>query len=305
MMKKILLIAILLPIYFGITAQQDAMYTLYNYNTLAVNPAYAGSRDALTITALNRAQWLGYEGSPITQTLTMHSPIFNNKVGGGISIVQDITGPTKLHTIYSDLSYKLKVSEKGTLTFGLKGGLNILNNNLANIEVIDNDPLFNTNINNQLLPNFGFGLYYFKEKFYLGISSPRIIQNSFNSNSSILAEEKRHYYLVGGFVSQLNENIEFKPTTLLKVTQGAPFSLDLTNTFIFREKVWAGLMVRVGDAVGIITGIILKNHINVGYSFDWSYGLQTGRYNQGSHELMLRYDFIFSNQEKYKSPRYF
>lgn len=291
-------------------AQQDAMFTHYMYNTLAVNPGYAGSRDALTVTGLHRSQWVSFEGAPITQTVTLHSPMLNNKMGIGLSVVNDKIGPTKNTAAYLDLAYAIRVSEKGKLAFGLKGGINFMQANLNTLELDQqNDAAFQENVTSKMLPNFGFGIYYYLPKFYVGVSAPKLLENNFKTNSSTgsvnLVNEQRHYFLIAGTVFKLSNAVELKPTTFVKVTNGAPIEGDITASFIFNKKLLVGGMFRTGDAAGILIGYNFTEQFHAGYSFDWSYGLKTFKYNQGSHEIMLSYDFIYKDKQKVRSPRYF
>lgn len=303
-MKKIILSASIALILSNVQAQQDAMFTHYMYNTLAVNPAYAGSRDALTITGLHRSQWVNFDGAPTTQTLTLHSPIADNKMGLGLSLIKDKIGPTNTMSIYGDFAYKIQVSTKGKLAFGLKAGLNIMDNKLSQLKTTQgNDALFQSDVQSKLLPNFGVGAYYSQERFYIGLSTPKLLQNSFSTNS--IAKEKRHYFLIAGTMLRLTENIQFKPTTFIKVTQAAPIEADVTGTFVFHDRFNLGAMFRTGDALGVLVGYNFTDQFTAGYSFDWSYGNRTFKYNQGSHEIMLRYDLIYKSKDKIKSPRYF
>ena len=293
----------------GANAQQDAMFTHYSFNTLAVNSGYAGSRDALTVTGLHRSQWVSFPGAPATQTLTLHAPIMNEKIGLGLSILNDKIGPTKQTAFYGDFAYKIPVGN-GKLAFGLKAGLNMVSNDLNTLETDQTgDPNFQTNVKSQLLPNFGFGLYYSTPKYYVGLSTPRLLENNYESNttSGSVGGEKRHYFFIAGMVFPLNESgsIKLKPTTFVKVTQGAPVELDLTALFYFQDKFWVGPMLRSGDALGVLAGLNITDQFSLGYSFDWSYSNTTFKYNGGSHELMLRYDFLFNAKGKIRSPRYF
>jgi len=309
-MKKIITILLIVIVGYTASAQQDAMFTHYMYNTLAVNPAYAGSRDALTITGLHRSQWIGFDGAPITQTLTAHTPIINENIGLGLSVINDKIGPVNTTSLYADFSYRIKIDKKSHLAFGLKGGMNMVNNNLTSLNLDDkNDLAFIQNVQSKLLPNFGFGMYYSSDKFYAGVSIPKLLENNFANNttsgSTNLASEKRHYFLIAGTVFNINEGIKLKPTTFIKVTNGAPIEADVTASFIFHDKFWLGGMFRTGDALGILAGLNITNQFALGYSFDWSYANTTMKYNGGSHELMLRYDFIYKVEEKIRSPRYF
>jgi type IX secretion system PorP/SprF family membrane protein len=311
-MKKTLLITALTLGGLTTFAQQDAMFTHYMFNTLAINPAYAGSRDALTVTGLHRSQWVGFEGAPTTQTLTLHTPILNDKIGLGLSVLNDKIGPTKTTAFYADFAYKLRIGKTAKLAFGLKGGLNLLQGDLTKLELDQtNDVTFEENIKSDYLPNFGFGVYYYTPKWYVGISTPKLLENDFSSNTTTggtnLANEQRHYFLIAGTVFNLTSNgsVKLKPTTFVKVTNGAPLEADLTGMFIIQDKVELGAMYRTGDAVGLLLGYNLSDQFRLGYSFDWSFVNNTADYNNGSHEVMLRYDFIYKDKAKIRSPRYF
>ena len=294
-----------------VTAQQVPMYTHYMYNTLMVNPAYAGSRDELTITALNRSQWVDFGGAPITQTLSMHTPLRSEHIGLGLSILNDKIGPTNNTSANVDFAFIMNLSKKSKLALGLSGGANIFRANLSSLELTEqNDPTFVNNINNLITPNFGFGAYYSRERFYAGISVPKLLENSYSeisqpNGNTLIGKEQRHYILIAGALFNLSPNLALKPTTLVKVTAAAPVQADLTASFIIMKKFLLGAMFRTGDAVGALVGLDITEQFHLGYSFDWSYGLKTGKYNNGSHELVLRYDFIFSSKKQIHSPRYF
>jgi type IX secretion system PorP/SprF family membrane protein len=309
-MKNLLLIVAVIASSVGANAQQDAMFTHYSFNTLGVNPAYAGSRDALTVLALHRSQWVSFPGAPITQTVTAHMPIANDKMGVGLSMMHDKIGPTRNMGFFADFAYRLQVGEKGKLAFGIKAGSSFLSNDLAAISTTDGgDNSFAQSITSQFLPNFGAGVYYQLPRFYVGLSTPRLLENDYASNTTAgsVASESRHYFLIAGGIFDLSKDakIQLKPTTFFKVTAGAPIEVDITALLYFNQKFWAGPMFRTGDAVGVLAGLNITPQFALGYSFDWSYGNATGKYNAGSHELMLRYDFVFRDKKDVISPRYF
>jgi type IX secretion system PorP/SprF family membrane protein len=309
-MRKIIIIIQICLLAYGVSAQQDPMFTHYAFNTLAINPAYAGTRDALTITGLNRMQWVSFDGAPITQTLTGHSPIINKNIGLGLSVLNDKIGPTNTLSFYIDFSFKININEKAKLSFGLKSGLNYKKANLTDLQLTDpDDPLFLADQKSKLLPNFGFGLYYYTDKYYVGLSIPKLLENNFTestiSGDVNLASDKKHYFLIGGAVFNLSKDVILKPTSFVKVTNGAPIEMDLTANFILKEKFSVGLMYRTGDAIGILAGINITDQLSVGYSFDFSTANKTFKYNQGSHEIMIRYDLMFKESKIIRSPRYF
>jgi type IX secretion system PorP/SprF family membrane protein len=305
-LKKVILAVALISGSLNFYAQQAPMYTHYMNNTLSVNPAYAGSRDALTLTALYRSQWVGFKGAPVTQTFTMHTPLSNEHVGIGLSVLNDKIGPSNNTSVFVDYAYRFKLTEKSKLAFGLSAGINIYNANLSTLQLDQQiDPSFQNNVNNHVTPNFGFGVYYSRERFYAGISVPGLLQNSYLANGKDLTgKEQRHYFFIAGTMLTLSENLAFKPTTLIKVTNGSPVQADLTASFIVLKRLLVGVMYRTGDSFGGLAGFDITDQLHLGYSYDWSYGLQTGTYNQGSHELMLRYDILF-NKKQIHSPRNF
>lgn len=306
-MKRIRII-LAVTLLSGVTAfgQQDAMYTHYAFNTLAVNPAYAGSRDVITITGLHRSQWVGFDGAPVTQTLTFHSPIFTESLGAGLSIINDKIGPINMTSLYGDLSYRFKLTEKTKLAFGLKGGGNLMQGDIASLETTQAGDGAFQNISSKFLPNFGAGLYLSNERWYLGLSAPKFLENGFTTNTVGVSEgEKRHYFFIAGAVFDIANGLKLKPTTFVKATEAAPLEADLTAMFIIRDKLELGVMGRTGDAVGALIGFNFTNQLRVGYSFDWSFENTTAVYNAGSHEVMVRYDIVNSKPGKIRSPRYF
>jgi type IX secretion system PorP/SprF family membrane protein len=306
-MRKSLIILIVL-ISTAVTAQQDAMYTHYMFNTLAVNPAYAGSRDALTITGLHRSQWVGFDGAPTTQTLTLHTPIINEHLALGLSVINDKIGPVNNTSAFVDVAYRLPINDKAKLVFGLKGGFNVMQGDIASLTTESGNTSALQNIKGDLQPNLGAGVYYHAEKFYVGLSAPGFLENDFGTSDGNFVttyDQQRHYFLIAGTIFSLTDRLDLKPTGFLKVTEAAPIEGDITGTLLWDEKFWAGLMYRTGDAAGLLAGIQITDQLAAGYSFDFSFVNETIKYNGGSHEVMLRYDFFFKEEEKIRSPRYF
>ncbi|OFX25765.1 MAG: hypothetical protein A2033_15050 [Bacteroidetes bacterium GWA2_31_9] len=304
-LKIYIIVAILLTNVFNSFSQQDPMFTQYMFNTLAVNPGYAGSRGALNVTGLLRNQWVGIDGAPKTQTFFAHTPIINKNMAVGLSVVNDKIGPINQTFVYGDYSYTIKVTDNSKLAFGLKGGVNIIKGNLTSVDLTEqNDQSFSTNIDYKPLPNFGFGLYYHSERWYVGLSTPKLLENKIEASVDYSKlSEKRHYFLIGGFVVDISESVKFKPSVLTKVTEGAPVSIDLTANFLFKDKLWLGAGHRLGDSFSALMQLQLNDQLRVGYAYDYTISKLT-KYNYGSHEIMLSYDFIF-RKDKILSPRYF
>lgn len=292
-------------------AQQIPMFTNYMFNMLSINPAYAGTRDALTIALIHRKQWVDFDGAPTTQTITLHTPFMNNKVGVGLSVINDVIGPIKQTSINGDYAYRLKINRKVNISLGLKSGVNIIQADLSNLSTVqNNDPAFASDIQSRIMPNFGVGVYYNTDKWYLGISAPKLFENNFEADNgkslvSTTKGEERHYFAIGGAVFDLSKMWKIRPTTFIKLVESAPITADLTTFFVYREQIEFGGMFRSGDAVGFLLGIYFTPQLRFGYSYDWSYVNNTVRFNKGSHEVMLSYDLIYKDKSKVFSPRYF
>ncbi len=298
----------------GLMAQQDAQYTQYMYNTMSVNPAYAGSRGQLSMAALYRSQWVGLEGSPQTFTINMHSPIRNSKLGYGISIVNDNIGDGVVQETYLDgiVSYTIDVSDEGKLSFGLNFGGSLLNLDFSKLNNFDNEPISGDNIDNKFSPNFGLGAYYHTNKFYLGLSTPRLIAADYFDNSQrdpnsvqFLSREKINFYLITGIVLDLNSQLKFKPALLTKVVGGAPLQVDLSASFLLNEKFSFGLAYRWDAAFSALIGFQLTDQLMLGLAYDKETTELGGtQFNDGSFEIFLRFELVRSFQ-RLVSPRFF
>lgn len=288
-------------------AQQDAQYTQYMYNTSVVNPAYTGSRETLNIFGLHRTQWIGLEGAPSSNNFSISSPIGKN-VGLGLTVVNDKIGPTSENNFAVDFSYGFNVSENYKLSFGLKGSANILNVDFTKLDIYNPaDPRFQHNIDNRFTPNIGAGIYLNSDKSYLGLSIPYLLESKHYDgtaiNSSFIASEKKHFYLIAGHVFNVNDNLQFKPSVLTKVVQGAPLQVDLSGNFLINKKFSAGVAYRVNASFSALAGFQVSNSIFIGYAYDRE-TTNLANYNSGSHEFFLRFELIKRNI-KIMSPRFF
>jgi len=291
-------------------AQQDAQFTQYMHNTISVNPAYAGSNVGTSLFLLNRSQWVGLDGAPVTINVSMHAPLKNSNVGLGVSVLNDKIGPSEESAIAIDFSYTLLMSETYKLAFGLKASGNLLNIDFNKLNQYNqNDYSFESNIKNKFSPNVGVGLYLYSDKSYIGLSVPNLLETKHFDKyanvgvNSLIAQERINYYLIAGHVFDLNRDVKLKPAILAKVVQGAPFQLDTSANFLFYEKFTAGLAYRWDVAVSAMVGFQASDSFFIGYGYD----LETTRlanYNSGTHEVFLKYDF-FNRFGKVISPRFF
>lgn len=303
MKNKILYIALLMASAAGF-AQQDAQYTQYMYNTININPAYAGSRGALSLFGLHRTQWVGLDGAPVTNAFSVNSPINNTKFGVGLSFVNDRIGPTQENLISADVSYTIQTSEKYKLSFGIKGSANMfsLDRDKLNPEEADDPSL--QGFKNKFSPNFGAGVYFHSDKLYVGFSVPSFIQQyAYDDNDVTVNKEKMNFYLMGGYVFDLSPSLKFKPAVLGKMVTGAPLQLDGSANFLINDKFVLGAAYRWDAAWSAMAGFQITNGMFIGYAYD----METTRlrnYNSGSHEIFLRYEFL-NNFNRITSPRFF
>ena len=309
-MKKRLLIFIVTLVASSSYAQQDSQFTNYMYNTININPAYAGSRGVLSIFGLHRNQWVGLDGAPVTNTFSLNAPINNSNIGIGFSIVNDRIGPSDENNISVDVSYSIKTSEKYKLSFGIKGTANLLNVDLTKLNIYNpGDNLAQYNVDNKFSPNVGAGVYFHSDKTYFGFSVPNMLetkhfdkdQTSFSAES--VASERMHYYFIAGHVIDLNTSIKFKPALLTKIVNGAPLQLDMSANFLINNKFTAGLAYRWDAAFSALAGFQISDSWFIGYGYDMEV-TKLANYNSGSHEIFLRYE-LFKNYDKVVSPRFF
>ena len=307
---KFIIIAIIVFSCNSVKAQQLPQFTQYMYNTISINPAYAGSRETLSIVGLHRSQWVGIDGGPTTQTLSVHAPMKNEKVGLGFSFINDKLGYENFSYMYADFSYTLNVSDNTKLAFGLKGGFTHYNldQELLNDPSIVNDLYFN-DVSNRWSPNIGLGMMLHTNKWYVGLSAPRVLNTDYNKgeNGSVdyVSLERVSYYLTGGMVFELSKNTKLKPAFMIKATNGSPISYDLTANFLFNEKFWLGAAYRFNESAGALGALVdfqVSKQFRVGYAYEHPIS-DIRPYSDGTHEILLMFE-VFKNK-RIKSPRYF
>lgn len=279
----------------NLLAQQDAQYTQYMFNTASINPAYAGSRNGLSLAALHRSQWAGLEGAPTTLTLNVHSPIGYKGVGLGFSILNEQIGPTSETYFDMDVSYTIRINRMAQLGLGVKVSahlLDVLFSRLNQDETMGSDVLLQQDIENKFSPNVGAGLYYYTDRFYAGISAPRILETKHFKESSIsTASERSTYYIMAGHVSDLNPFLQFKPTILTKLVAGAPLQVDVSANFLYNDNLLFGAGYRWSAAWNAVFGFYVSDGILMGLAYDREVStLGSTQFNAGSFEVLLRFE---------------
>jgi type IX secretion system PorP/SprF family membrane protein len=293
-------------------AQYDAMFTQYMFNEMFINPAYAGSKEAMAVTALHRQQWVNFPGRPITTTFSLHGPLQNNKMGLGLSILNEKIGVLNRNLVYLSYSYRVKLGA-GHLAFGLMGGIHSQLSKLADVKTVDaGDVQFTQNTPNVITPNFGGGIYYSTKKFYTGISVPRLVDDNvmFNSDGSgtvvksiSMNPSAFHYYFTIGRMFEVTEDFKVKGQAMVKAVPNAPLQYDINVNTLIKNLVWVGASYRSAADVSAILGCQINPQFIFSYSYDFPL-TKIQKYSQGSHEIALGYVFAYKGR-KITSPRYF
>jgi len=309
-MKSRILQAVILFMGIITFAQQDPHYTQYMYNMSVMNPAYAGSKENLSMGLLYRKQWIEIEDAPTTATFFGHLPVGKN-IGFGLSFISDKIGPVEENNIYTDLSYTLNLGDEHKLAFGLKMGFTI-----HNVGLFDDinytlpqpgDVAFSENISNAYF-NLGSGFFYYTNKYYVGFSVPNILKSKHldirtNGDEIEFGSEISHYFLTGGYVFDINDAVKFKPFFMMKSAFGAPTSLDLSANFLFNQKFEVGGTHRLEDSFGAMVNYAITPSIKIGYAYDHIVS-DLKVTTPSSHELILLFDLNFPKKVS-SSTRFF
>lgn len=290
-MRTIYYLLVLLLPGMGAFAQQRPAYSQYMFNSLALNPAYAGSQKQLNATAAIRSQWVNFEGAPKTQLLSAHAPIDRKNIGLGAMITHESIGVHVDWSAYASYAYQIKFKKAGMLSLGLQGGLNYRQSDFTKLTVqAGHDPLLG--YYKKATPNFGAGAFYSSSTAYVGFSSPFIVENkTFETNGDgTITENKeaRYYYLTGGKVLDVNHKVKVMPSFLFRMQDQMPLGYDLSMNFYYNEIIGAGLSYRNGDAIIGMFQMFLNENLSFGYAYDYTIS-SLSNHTQGSHELMLNY----------------
>lgn len=298
---KIVLVGALLLSATIVFGQQHPMYSQYMYNGLAINPAYAGSHEVLSMTALMRKQWAGLEGAPSTQTISAHVPVERKRIGFGLMVMHDKITVTDQTGLQASYAYKIP-TKRGKLSLGIQGGFSHYRSQFS--EVLDDDEAFYWKDINEFQPNFGFGVYYSSNRFFLGLSVPQLLQHNMdNSRDGVAARFLRHYFVHTGFLFDLSQNFKLKPNLLVKAVSGAPVEFDLNANLYYKNLLGFGVSWRTMDAVVLMLHVQIAEKLQFGYAYDIT-TTELRKVSNGSHEIYLNYRLPLSFTNVI-TPRFF
>jgi type IX secretion system PorP/SprF family membrane protein len=280
-------------------SQQNSQYTQYMYNMPVINPAYSGSSGVPVVRVAGRTQWVNVLGAPRTASFSIDAPV-GRSVGLGFSVIHDRVGPVRENIVSGDFSYTIFTGGEGRLAFGLKGGIRSFN--IGILTTIDPDPI-NVPID-RVSAIIGAGVFYYTDKFYAGFSSPNLLKTKYDNRDIAIitdANDSAPFYLTTGYVFDITENIKLKPSTMLKMASDSPLSIDISTNLLINNNLEFGLSYRIDDSLAAMVGIQASEKFRIGYAYDYSTS-NFGRFNSGTHELLLIYKF---NRRDMKSPRFF
>ncbi len=305
-MKQILILLFAITCLNGM-AQQDEMYTQFFTNKLAINPAYAGSKEALNILALYRTQWVGFEGSPKTMSFTAHTPILKNTSGIGISIVNDKLGI--FNSMILNLSYAFRIDFPiGKLSMGLSGRIQRMQADWTKTNPYNiNDSEVPFVSNNLFLPNFGTGIYFYNDVMYAGIAVPHLLNNKYKfdgtNNVETMANAERHYFAMAGALIDLTSDIMLKPAFQFRYAKNSPMGFDFNVNFVFFERLVLGGSVRARDSYSAVAQFWFDKKLSMGYSHDFTF-TRLASYHKGTHEIFVSWDLPLKGFGV-ENPRFF
>jgi len=310
-MKKLtILLLFITGFVFKSQAQQDPLYTQYMFNQLVINPAYAGSKDRLSAMLLYRTQWVGFEGAPQTTTFSIHTPFLKERMAVGATFVNDEIGLA--HNLYFTgyYAYRFKLTENTRLSFGLSAEVKRQQMDWSQANPLFSllDPNIPVGDPSRTLPNFGVGAYLDNDNYYIGFAVPRVVENKLDFTNGLTtivestAQQQRHFYLMGGFIMDVNKDVKFKPAALIRYTDNAPLAVDVNLSALFAERLWLGMTFRTGDSFDIIAQFVL-DRMRIGYAYDYTV-TRLRQFNSGSHEIMITIE-LDGKTKGVHHPRYF
>lgn len=305
MKKKLIVIAILLVSFVQCYSQQESQYTQYMYNTMSINPAYTGTRGVPSILGLYRTQWVGLEGAPQTGSFSIESPISYDGQALGLSVINDIVGPSTTTNVAGNYSFPIQLSSELKMNLGISAGFNFMKVDFNELTISDPDDPYLSGVLSRNSPNIGAGVYFHTQKWYFGISVPQILETKFYDDvQTSIVTQKMHFYAMGGYVFDLNEDLKFKPAAMVKAVNGAPLAVDLSANFLINDKLTLGGAYRWDAAVSAMAGFKISEGMNIGYAYDYDIR-KIRNYNSGSHEIFLRFDILSSSKYRLVTPRFF
>lgn len=304
MRNRLLHTALFLCLTCSAFAQHTPLISQYMQNALPLNPAFSGSREALSLAGSFRSQWAGFEGAPITQTISAHTPLKNESFAVGLMMFNDKIGVTRETGAYANFAYRLKL-KKGKLSFGLAAGGSQRASNWSDINTDEGqDVAFMGDQQSRFLPNFSFGAYYYNKDWYASLSVPMMLTHSFGGEGYVAKNEfdKYNVMLNGGMEFSIDRFWDLRPSLMFRYLHASPMQADINVLARYDDYIEGGLSFRTDKSLIILGRYFVNQQFAVGYSFGWTFQ-PIAQYQYGTHELTLTYDFKFISNTA--SPKFF
>jgi len=287
-------------------AQHSPLVSHYMLNGLVINPAYTGSREVFTANAMYRNQWVGFEGAPVTQVVSAHTPLKNKSIALGVLFNNEKIGVSNATGISGNVAYRIQMGA-AKLSFGVSAGMKLLSAKNSDLLTADgNDMAFASDLRSNLQPDFGAGVYYSTNNYFVGVSVPTLISTNYNISDEKLrlrSQAGLHNILInGGYLFELNDQFKLKPSTLIRISPVGSSQFDLNANLIYNDRFWLGVSYRHREALVGLIEFQINPQFKVAYAYD--YALSVFRqYSSGSHEIGLQYEFGY--KIKSVDPRFF
>ncbi|MBT2563108.1 type IX secretion system membrane protein PorP/SprF [Pedobacter sp. ISL-68] len=322
-MRKIFILLMVFQLSFLLaSAQQDAQFSQYMFNGIYINPAYAGYKEQLNLHAFYRNQWTGIEGAPKTMSVAVDAIANNGNVGLALQLSSDKIGAQRNLAAYANYAYRIPMNADGSsrLAFGVGVGAVQLGIDGALLNPNDFEVNQPVGIQSTIVPDARAGVYFSNNRFYAGLSADNLVSQYIDIDRyAFIPQPKPHYYLTAGMLLAINEDVQIKPSFLLKDDRGGPTSLDLNAFVILADKFWLGGSYRTGvklydksylqkDLSNLNSGVVVaqffaNSNLRIGYAYDFSIGPMQG-YSGGTHEISVGY-FFNRKSLRMGTPRYF
>ena len=309
MKRSFVLFMMVMAFHFSAQTQTDPIFTQYMNSIQTVNPAYAGMWEKVGVQVFTRQYYVGHSGAPLTKSVSFYSPVKNENNGIGLNIVDDRIGYEKKLTVTADYAYQVRLDWKTYLRMGLKAGFINYDNLLTQYQLYPDgidDPQFMEDVHINFMVSWGIGAMVYSKDYYVSFSIPQIIQNDFQANRNNYSSlaELRYAYLIGGYLFGQQRQIRFKPSFMLKGAIGAPLQADISANFLFYNKFWLGAMYRTNNTVAAVMQLVVLKNLRLGYAVDYSISQEFRKYQLGTHEIRLIYEYDFYKRP-YTKRRYF
>ncbi|MBX2967276.1 MAG: type IX secretion system membrane protein PorP/SprF [Cyclobacteriaceae bacterium] len=284
-MRNCITIILLLLVGHKAISQQDPLYAQYILNPFIINPAYAGFSKDVTAMAAYRTQWAGFDGHPETMSVSGHTSLVNNKMGLGLIVLQDRLGTSKTTETLVSYAYRIEMQNRSRVSFGLQAGAVNYRNDFSELIANPGDPKLQNHIS-EFAPSFGAGIIYSSDRWYAGVSVPKMLKGSTVVNGNELIIYNQHAYAHASYLFLLSSRLKLKPFVMARYVKGAPINADFGATLNADDSYTIGLFTRNLTTYGAVAKINIGDMLRIGYVFELPTNKSVGL-NYTAHEITI------------------